>query len=120
MKIPVDDQTRLYELTYLLPASLTKSELETAQDKINQLVEKHQGKVVASEDWGKRQLAYRIKQGPKLREEAIYTYQVIEFSPEEVKAFREALQLNEQVMRFLLVLSDQQEAAQIKETANSK
>ncbi len=120
MKIPADKQTRLYELTYLLPANLTKSELETAQDKIGQLVSKHKGKVVTSEDWGKRQLAYRIKQGPKLREEAIYTFQVIEFSPEKIKDFREALQLNEQVMRFLLVVSDKQEVDKIKATTNSK
>lgn len=120
MKIPVDKQSRLYELTYLLPANLTKSELETAQDKIDQLIAKHQGKVIVSEDWGKRQLAYRIKQGPELREEAIYTFQVVEFSPEKVKDFREALQLNEQVMRFLLVVSDEQDADKIEATANSK
>lgn len=120
MKIPVDKQNRLYELTYLLPADITKSELETAKAQIDKIIDKYKGKVIQTENWGKRELAYKIRQGSKFREEAIYIFQVIEFSPEVIRDLEEELHLNEQIMRHLLVVSDEQDADKIKATANAK
>lgn len=120
MKIPADKQTKLYELTYLLPANITKSELETAQAQVQKIIDKHQGEVVKTESWGKRPLAYKLQQGPKAREEAIFTFQIIEFAPAKIKALTEDLTLNEQIMRHLLVVSDEQDAKKIVDTANKK
>lgn len=101
--IPRDVQTRLYELTYLLPSGLTETELSTAKTSIEKLIAKHKGKIVRTEDWGKLELAYKIRHAGKRQTEAVYTHYVLEFLPENAFKFEKELYLQDVVMRHLLV-----------------
>ncbi len=110
IKIIADKQLKLYELTYLLPADFTDAQLSTANEVVAKLIAKYKGKVLETQDWGKKDLAYKIKHQGKFHPQAVYTHQVVKFPPDQVQAFERELLLNEQVMRQLLVVRDDQTA----------
>ncbi len=50
-----------YEHTYIASQSLNNKDLGDLNKKIEELIKKNSGKIEKKEDWGLRQLAYRIK-----------------------------------------------------------
>ena len=114
IKIVADKQSKLYELTYLLPVDFTDSKRATVSESILKLITKYKGKVLQTKDWGKRELAYKIKHQGKFYFEAVYTHQIIKFSPAKVQAFEKELLLEEQIMRHLVVVSENQSEKSIE------
>ena len=108
IKIIADKQPKLYELTYLLPADFTDSERATANEDVTKLITKYKGEVLETQDWGKKDLAYKIRHQGKFHPQAVYTHQVVKFQPDQVQAFERELLLEEKVMRQLLVVSENQ------------
>jgi len=113
IKIIVDKQAKLYELTYLLPVDFTDSKRVATSESILKLITKYKGKVSQTQDWGKKDLAYKIKHQGKFCTEAVYTHQVVKFSPDKVQAFERELLLEETILRHLLVTSDTQGGKEI-------
>lgn len=110
MHIPQDKRVRQYELTYLLPASLTSDEVNQVKTAVEKLVTKHKGKVLSSEDWGRKTLAYTIQVGGKRHTEAVYTFVVLEFDTADTVAFEKDVYLNQSVIRHLLVVAEPEKA----------
>ena len=108
IKIIADKQAKLYELTYLLPTDFTDAQLSTANEAVSKLITKYKGKVLKTQDWGKKYLAYKIRHQGKFHSEAVYTHQIIKFPPTQVQAFERELLLEEQVMRQLVVVREDQ------------
>ena len=50
-----------YELTVLIHPDL-EADLETPLDKVCKLVKDNGGEIVSEDNWGKKRLAYRIKE----------------------------------------------------------
>jgi small subunit ribosomal protein S6 len=115
-----DDQTRVYELTYLLTPTLTESEATAAKKAVDALVAKFGGKMVKTEDWGKRELAYKIRHSGQRQGEAYYTHLVIEFEPRKAFEFEKELYLQDEIMRHLVVLSDVQGNEEVKVSATEE
>lgn len=105
MKIPTEIIKRQYELTYLLSATLSAKELEEARSEIDSLIKKYKGQVVSTDEWGKKPLAYKIKAGKSLHTQAVYVHQVVEFPTTQAPLFAKQLNLQPQIMRYLLVLA---------------
>jgi len=113
IKIIADRQSKLYELTYLLPADFTDSQRATANETVAKLIAKYKGEVLDTQDWGKKNLAYKIKHQGKFHSEAVYTHQVVKFPSTQVQAFERELLLDEQVMRQLLVVREDQSESSV-------
>jgi len=109
IKIIADKQTKLYELTYLLPKDFTDAQQSSANESILKIITKYKGKVIQTQDWGKKELAYKIRHQGKLHVEASYNHQIVKFSPDKVQAFERELLLEETILRHLLVVSDNQD-----------
>jgi small subunit ribosomal protein S6 len=105
------ENTRLYELTYLLPVSLTDSEAAKIKDSVVALVKKYKGEVVESPEWGKRRLAYRLKHGGATHVEAFYVHHVLKFEPTQAPAFEKEVYLQTGIMRHLMVSAEEKKAA---------
>ncbi len=120
IKIVADKQAKLYELTYLLPADFTDSQLATTNESILKLITKYKGKVVQTQNWGKKELAYKVRHQSKFHTEAVYTHLVVSFPPEKVQAFEKEVLLLEEVMRHLVVVSDNQDAKNLEEKVVGK
>lgn len=97
---------RSYYLTYLLPDSLTETELSAQKQTITDLVTRHKGLVVNVEDWGKKRMAYKIRHAGKWYFEANYVHFSLSLDPLQVTAFERDIYLQSQVMRHLLVVSE--------------
>lgn len=98
--------TRNYEVTYLVNSGLTSSELTAIRDEVASLVGKHKGKIVETEDWGKKTLAYVIKTGDKSHNEAFYTHLIVEMPASEMPKLDKDLQLKKEIIRSLVVKAE--------------
>ncbi len=93
---------RLYEVVYILDPALEESAVSAKLDKFHELAISQGGEVSAVDHWGSRQLAYPIK-----RHKAGY-YAVAQFTAAgaALPEFERLLKLDEEVIRYLLVLNE--------------
>ncbi len=105
-----------YELTTLLPGTLTDGETESTIAALRKLLEEH-GAVIAKHGiWEKRKLAYpvnHVRQG---------TYVVTEFDmePAEVAAIERTLHLDKAVLRHIVVKAHKKTAKEIEQEARRR
>lgn len=90
-----------YELTYIL-RPLEDASLSAANERIANLVTSAGGTVAARHTWGRRRLAYPIR---KIND-GIYVTSYITLPTTSVRGLERALQLTEDVLRYLVVRVD--------------
>jgi small subunit ribosomal protein S6 len=90
-----------YELVTLYHPDL-EVDIKSAADKVAKIVEKAKGKIVAEDDWGRRKLAYPIKN----QQYAVYRVYTLELPTSAPKVINDALNISGEVLRFLLVSVD--------------
>jgi small subunit ribosomal protein S6 len=90
-----------YELAVLYHPDL-EIDLEKATSKVEKLVADSGGSIVATDEWGKRKLAYKIKG----QEHAVYVFYTLELPSDGVKKLNDTLNITDEVIRFLLTKPD--------------
>ncbi len=108
MEILAAARTRQYELTYLVPGSLSSSEVSTINEAVTKLLKKHSIKILSQEDWGKKNLAYPIKFKSKKNYDGFYTHMVVEADASKIGKFEKGLYLMQEVIRHLIVLAEKE------------
>jgi small subunit ribosomal protein S6 len=98
-----------YELTVLVHPD-RESELEKALNTVRDLVKASGGKVTKEDNWGKKKLAYRIKK----QDFAFYVLMDVELPAEAPLKISNALNISDDVIRYLLVKVDARERARIE------
>ncbi len=88
-----------YETTLITRAEMTDSAVQQLRDKLTAIVGEFGGKVVITEDWGKRKLAYPIQK----EQRGQYTYVVYTGKQGVVHEIERNLRIHEHVLRFLSV-----------------
>ena len=93
---------RLYEVVYILDPVLDESAVTTKLEKFHDLATAQGGEVSAIDHWGGRQLAYPIN-----KQETGY-YVVAHFTAvaEALPEYERLLKLDDEVMRYLMVLNE--------------
>jgi small subunit ribosomal protein S6 len=93
---------RLYEVVYILNPALDEGSVTAKLEKFHALANANGGEVSAVDHWGARQLAY-----PIARQQSGY-YVVAQFTAaaEALPEFERLLKLDEEVLRYLLVLNE--------------
>ena len=86
-----------YELTVIFP--LTLKEKEKAREELKKEQEKV-AKIEKETDWGEKKLAYPIKKN----ERGHFYFYKLRTSPEKIKTLDGWLKLNENILRYLIVL----------------
>lgn len=96
----------LYEHVFLARQDLAQAQVDALAETAAKIIEDHQGKVVKTESWGLRSLAYKIAKNRKAH------YVMLEFdAPTDVVAELERqTQINEDVIRYLTIKVDAHEA----------
>jgi small subunit ribosomal protein S6 len=112
--MPTKTGKRSYELTYLVPATLTDADITKIKESVATLVKKHQGEIVTTDEWGKRRLAYRIKHGGAVHADAHYVHLVISFPTDKVALFEKDIYLMTTLLRHLLVVGEEKEEVAAK------
>ncbi len=90
-----------YEVAVLYHPSL-EVDLSKAEDRVVKIFTDNGGKVVATDNWGKRKLAYPIKKN----EHAIYVFYTVELPGENVAKIESTLNITDEVIRFLITRPD--------------
>jgi small subunit ribosomal protein S6 len=98
-----------YELTVLVHPD-RESELEKALGNVRDLVTTNGGKIAKEDNWGKKKLAYRIQK----QDFALYVVMDVELPAEAPLKISNALNISDDVIRYLLVKVDGKERAKLE------
>ena len=90
-----------YELAILYDPGL-EIDLEKATSRIEKIVAENKGKIVKTDNWGVRKLAYPIKK----HESAIYVFYTLELEPTSIQKLESTLHITDEVIRFMLTKPD--------------
>lgn len=106
MKIPVEKRVKVYELTYLVSPDSSKEKIEEIRNRVSKIIKKADGKVEEVEEWGKKEMAYAIKHNGNKYEVSNYIHFVIEAETSRIAEIRNELDIDEEIIRYLLVVRD--------------
>ena len=90
-----------YEVAILYHPDL-EVDLSKAEDRVKNIIEGAGGKVGDAGNWGKRKLAYPIKK----QEHAVYVFYTVDMPAEGVAKVEAALNITDEVIRYLVVKPD--------------
>lgn len=91
-----------YELTVLIHPDL-EVDIEAPLTKVRDLVKTHGGEIVSEDNWGKKKLAYRIKN----EDFAVYVYFDVKLPADALLKISNTLNITDEVLRYLLVTVDE-------------
>lgn len=96
---------RRYEIVYIFDGSLEEKEIDSKLDQFHSLLKTKAVKtpVLGTNHWGKRTLAYQIRKS----ETGHFVVVDLETSPETLVEFERVLKLDAQVLRYLIVLHEE-------------
>jgi small subunit ribosomal protein S6 len=95
----------LYEHVFLARQDLAQAQVDALAEAATKIVEDNNGKVVKTETWGLRSLAYRIAKNRK----AHYVMLEIDAPAGVVAELERQTQINEDVIRYMTVKVDELE-----------
>ncbi len=90
-----------YELAVLYHPDL-EVDLTKAEEKVAKIVADNGGKITATDNWGKRKLAYQIAK----QDYAVYVIYTAEIPGEGVKKIESTLNITDEVVRYLITKPD--------------
>lgn len=90
-----------YEVAVLYHPDL-EIDLDKAAARVEKIFTDNGGKVVNTDNWGKRKLAYPIKKN----EHAVYVFYTVELPAESVRKIEATLNITDEVIRFLITRPD--------------
>ena len=90
-----------YEIAVLYHPDL-EVDLSKAEEKVTKLFTDNNGKVVSTDNWGKRKLAYIIKK----QEHAVYVFYTVDMPSEGIKKVEGVLNITDEVIRYLITKPD--------------
>ena len=96
----------LYEHVFLARQDLAQAQVDALAETATKIIEDNNGKVVKTETWGLRSLAYKIAKNRK----AHYVLLNIDAPAGVVAELERQTQINEDVIRFMTVRVDELEA----------
>lgn len=90
-----------YEIAVLFDPDL-EVDFEKAENSFKKIIADHGGSIKATDNWGKRRMAYPIKK----QDNAIYVFYTVELNPNELAAVNASLNITDEVIRFLITKPD--------------
>lgn len=104
-----------YEIAVLYHPDL-EVDLTKAEERVSKIITGNGGKITATDNWGKRKLAYAIKK----QEFAVYVFYTVEMPGEGVKKVESTLNITDEVLRYLIVRPDLKAIAKAEATKAEK
>ncbi len=94
-----------FEATILISPDITKDKHSKIVDIVEKLVVTEGGKVIGKEDWGLRDLAYKINTLKK----AFYYFFQISVDSQKIQTLKKNISLNESIIRHLFIKVNEHE-----------
>jgi small subunit ribosomal protein S6 len=90
-----------YEIAVLYHPDL-EVDLSKAEDRVTKIIADNGGKIVGTDNWGKRKLSYDIAGN----EHAVYVFYTVEMPGTGVQKVESTLNITDEVIRFLITRPD--------------
>ncbi len=104
-----------YEVAVVFDPQLSV-DLDKATNKVDQIFKSASAKVINLDNWGKKNLAYKIGQ----HSEGIYVFYNIEVEGAQVSKIESTLNITDEVIRYLVVKVDHKKAEKIEKLKEIK
>lgn len=88
-----------YQLTYILDGKLTPAKRKSADSKMEEQIRTFSGKITNTQDHGKKDLAYPIKN----IETGFFTTLSLEMDGSNLKRLNDKLRVDEGILRYLII-----------------
>ena len=88
-----------FEAVVLLSPELPSNLRSTCLDSLEKIINEKSGKIISIEDWGLRDLSYKIDQYSK----AFYSFYQIEIEGNKIESIKKAINQDENIIRHLFV-----------------
>ncbi len=95
----------LYEHVFLARQDRSQAQVDALAENATKIVEENQGKVVKTETWGLRSLAYKIQKNRK----AHFVMLDLDASGDAIAELERQTRMNEDVIRYMTVRVDEHE-----------
>ena len=95
-----------YEVAVLYHPDL-EIDLEKATAKVEKILADNKAKIVNTDNWGKRKLAYPIAK----QNFAVYVFYTVEISASNVRKIEQTFNITDEIIRFLITRPDLKAAA---------
>jgi small subunit ribosomal protein S6 len=96
---------RRYELVYVVSPEATDEQVADLHTQVDSIVQRFNGRVEKTENWGRRRLAYEIGR----HKEATYVLEVIDGTGDLMKEIDRRLKVTDLVIRHLVVRVDEEQ-----------
>ncbi len=101
-----------YENVVIIDASLSDDNIEAAEQKIIDTIEKSEGEIIKREKWGRKRLAYNINKHDK----GFYVLFVFKAPPSIVKILENLFKIYDPVFKFMIVRLKKKEILKLRES----
>lgn len=101
-----DATTNQYEIGVLYHPDL-EIDLDKATEKVQKIFTDNGGEVTATDNWGRRKLAYPIRR----HEYAVYVFYTVNLPGESIRKIEGLMNITDEVLRFLVVRPDHKKIA---------
>ena len=91
-----------YESVVITRPELSESQVESLTNDLIVIITSENGKVISSENWGLRNLAYKINKNKK----GHYFLMNIDCNPSAIFEYERQMRINEDIIRFLTIKID--------------
>lgn len=88
-----------YETIYIVRPDLSNEQVEVVIARVGELLATFGGKILQTELWGRRDLAYPVKKSTK----GYYVFHVVEGGGNMVREVEDRLKINEDILKFMNV-----------------
>jgi small subunit ribosomal protein S6 len=90
---------RNYELTIIIDGKATVAKKNSVKEKVDKLIKTFKGKIKATEDWGKKDFAYKINKS----DTGVYLFFELELETSGAKNLSNKLIMEPDILRHLLI-----------------
>ena len=95
----MEETKRLYETTFIVNASLEDPQIEAIIARVQEVITKNSGEVVAVNRWGRKRMMYQIKK----KNSGYYVNMDFNAPTTIVKALEHVYMLDEHIIRYLTI-----------------
>jgi small subunit ribosomal protein S6 len=86
-----------YESIIVIRPDLTTEQIETVTKRVGEIISNNGGKILQTELWGRRQLAYMVKKTNK----GYYVFNIIEGGGSMIATFEGLMMIDEDILKFM-------------------
>ena len=105
-----------FEATLLISPDLTVKNIESIEKLFEKTVKNYGGSIIAKENWGLRDLSYKI-QGAK---KGFYNFYQMTFEGSKIQDLKNNLSQNEEILRYLIIKVDKHDELPTKLLKNKE